>query len=79
MLRIIEGGAKTGKSTWVQTELLRLARQEGENTLLLFVPEQFSFETERAYVEALGLSMAGRVQVVSFQRFSENICREFGG
>ena len=79
MLRIIEGGAKTGKSTWIQTELLRLARQEGENTLLLFVPEQFSFETERAYVEALGLSMAGRVQVVSFQRFSENIFREFGG
>lgn len=79
MLRILQGGAKTGKSTWVQQELLRLAKQEGENTLLLFVPEQFSFETERAYVEALGLEQAGRVQVVSFQRFSENIFREFGG
>lgn len=79
MLRIIEGGAKTGKSTWIRRELLRLAEQEDGNALLLFVPEQFSFETERAYAEALGLAKGGRVRVVSFARFAEDVFREFGG
>ena len=78
MLHIIEGGAKSGKTFLVREELLRFAKQEGES-LLLFVPEQFSFETERSYAEALGKADAGRVRVVSFARFAEDMFREFGG
>ncbi|MGI5893993.1 MAG: PD-(D/E)XK nuclease family protein [Candidatus Merdivicinus sp.] len=77
MLRIIQGGAKTGKSTRIQQELLSRAKQE--DGLLLFVPEQFSFETERTYVELLGLANAAKIRVVSFERFTDDIFREFGG
>lgn len=40
MLRLIEGGAKTGKSTRVREELLALARQEdaAPGGLVLLVP-----------------------------------------
>lgn len=80
MLRIIQGGAKAGKSFQVREELLQAALQEGaECGLLLFVPEQFSFETERSYVDALGLRDSGKIRVVSFGRFAEDIFREFGG
>lgn len=80
MLRIIEGGAKTGKSTRVREELLKAAEQEeAEGRLLLLVPEQFSFETEREYLDALGLARAGRVRVASFARFAADLFREFGG
>ncbi len=80
MLRIIEGGAKTGKSTRVREELLKAAEQEeAEGRLLLLVPEQFSFETEREYLDALGLARAGRVRVASFERFAADLFREFGG
>lgn len=80
MLRIIEGGAKAGKSTRVREELLQAAElEEAEGRLLLFVPEQFSFETEREYLDALGLARSGRLRVVSFARFAADLFREFGG
>ena len=81
MLRLIQGGAKTGKSTRVREEILSLARQEDAvpGRLVLLVPEQFSYETERAYFTALGIRQADRVLVLSFQRLAEEMFREFGG
>ncbi len=81
MLRLIEGGAKTGKSTRVREELLALARQEdaAPGGLVLLVPEQFSYETEREYFTALGIRRADRVRVLSFQRLAQEIFREYGG
>lgn len=81
MLRFILGGAKTGKSARVQEELLSLAEREetAPGTLLLLVPEQFSYETEREYFAALGIRKADRVQVLSFQRLAEETFREYGG
>ena len=67
MLQLIEGGAKTGKSTRIRQDLLALADREeiSSGELLLLVPEQFSYETERAYYHALGIRRADRVQVLS--------------
>ena len=81
MLRLIQGGAKTGKSTRVREEILSLARQEDAvpGRLVLLVPEQFSYETERAYFTALGIRQADRVLVLSFQRLAEEMFREFRG
>ncbi len=81
MLRLIEGGAKTGKSTRVREELIALARREDAvpGGLVLLVPEQFSYETEREYFTALGIRRANRVRVLSFQRLAEEIFREYGG
>ena len=72
-LRLIEGGAGSGKSRLCLEELA--ARQKAEPLgppLLLLVPEQATFGSERAYVafaaeagaEPVGASL--RVQAVSF-------------
>ena len=81
MLQLIEGGAKAGKSTRIRQDLLALADREeiSSGELLLLVPEQFSYETERAYYHALGIRRADRVQVLSFKRLSDEVFREYGG
>lgn len=64
-LRLIEGGAGSGKSRMCLEELA--ARQKEEPVgppLLLLVPEQATFGSERAYVSCVGASL--RAQAVSF-------------
>ena len=68
-------GPRTGKSTRIRQDLLALADREeiSSGELLLLVPEQFSYETERAYYHALGIRRADRVQVLSFKRLSDEV------
>ena len=47
--------------------------------LILLVPEQFSFESERALLRRLGPRLASHVQVLSFTRMAELVFRELGG
>lgn len=64
-LRLIEGGAGSGKSRLCLTELA--ARQKEQPVgppLLLLVPEQATFGSERAFVGFVGASL--RAQAVSF-------------
>ena len=60
MLRLITGGAKTGKSTRVREEILAMAEREetAEGSLIFLTPEQFSYEMERAFFTLLGLQKA---------------------
>ena len=78
MLRFVKGAAGTGKSAWIQKEIFALSKEENANIILL-VPEQFSFETEREYYELLGAERAGRVKVLSFMRLADDIFRQYGG
>lgn len=43
------------------------------------MPEQYSFESERALLERLGPQKAGSVRVLSFTRLAETVFRELGG
>ncbi|MBR4869097.1 MAG: PD-(D/E)XK nuclease family protein [Clostridia bacterium] len=73
MLHLIYGRAGFGKSH----ELYRIIEQlpEDANPILL-VPEQYSFESERAM---LGLPIGRRAEVVSFSRLCQQVFREYGG
>lgn len=79
MLRLILGRAGSGKTRLVCEELTALAYAEEQGPLLLLVPEQYSFESERTLLELLGPDRAGRVQVLSFTRLAETVFREIGG
>lgn len=80
MLRLILGRSGYGKTYRIQQELVSLARQDGPHPpLLLIVPEQFSFESERALLEMLGPRLANRIQVLSFTRLAQTVGREVGG
>lgn len=77
MLQFIFGSAKSGKTTKVFQLLGEKAATNKES--LLFVPEQFSFETERLLLEKLGDVAASRVKVLSFSSFCTEIFRLYGG
>ena len=78
MLQLLLGRSGTGKTRRVLEELTHLARQQDAPTLVLLVPEQFSFESERTQLEALGPRLAGRIRVLSFTRLAETVCRFSG-
>lgn len=77
MLQFILGRAGSGKTTEVFSRVAA-ALHDGKSPVLL-VPEQFSFETERAAVERFGMKDAARVQVLSFTRLAERVLRQVGG
>ena len=78
MLQLILGRSGTGKTSMIYETLCDLAKQ-GRERLILLVPEQFSFESERALLRRLGPRLASHVQVLSFTRMAELVFRELGG
>jgi ATP-dependent helicase/nuclease subunit B len=66
MLHLIIGRARSGKTTYVHN-LIQDFIKSGQQDIILLVPEQFSFQTERAMLEHLGPLNAGRVEVLSFR------------
>ncbi|HJD23448.1 MAG TPA: helicase, partial [Firmicutes bacterium] len=78
MLQLVLGRSGAGKTEWVYRTLCGLAKA-GRTGLILLVPEQFSFESERALLERLGPRLSGTVQVLSFTRLAEQVFREAGG
>ncbi len=77
MVRLILGEAGTGKTELVYRQL-RQSVEEGRRAILL-VPEQYSFEAEKAVYQRLGAVLALRVEVLSFTRLSNLVFRECGG
>ncbi len=78
MLRFIFGRAGSGKTYEVRNKLKGLARS-GKEKLMLLVPEQSSFENERAMLRLLGAKDARKVSVMSFSRLVDAVQRECGG
>lgn len=78
MLRLLIGPSGSGKTHTVLSRLDALTEQGQENILWL-VPEQHSFESERALLSRLGPQRAVTVQVLSFSRLAERVFRQVGG
>lgn len=78
MLCLILGRAGSGKTYTIRQTLCDLARQ-GSQKLMLLVPEQYSFESERAMLRLLGAKDEQNVQVVSFTRLADLVFRRYGG
>ncbi len=77
MLEFILGTSGSGKTGALYN---RISREiESGKKVMLLVPEQYSFESERALFDRLGeLKMRG-VEVLSFKRLANNVFREYGG
>ncbi len=78
MLQLVTGRSGSGKTEYVRGLLGGLA-QQGEDRLLLLVPEQFSFDTERAMLQRFGNRDAQNVEVLSFTRLADFVFRDIGG
>lgn len=77
MLKFIFGRPASGKTYNVLNTVKKLA-ESGKNTVLI-VPEQFSFESERAVLKTLGDKAALSVSVMSFSRLCDEVGRAVGG
>lgn len=75
MLEFVLGRAGTGKTTRLREWLAA----EKTAPVILVVPEQYTFETERALLEAYGVETANRVKVYSFTRLAEAAFLRYGG
>lgn len=77
MLRFILGRAGSGKTEYVRN-LLSEKLQKGERDLLLIVPEQFSFETEREMLKKVGARQMLNLEILTFSRLAENVLATLG-
>ncbi len=77
MLQFIFGRPASGKTYTVLQKIKELT-QKGEESVLI-VPEQFTNESERAVLNAVGDKFALYVKIVSFTRLYDEIGRKIGG
>lgn len=75
MLRPILGRALSGKTTYIRNIIAEKVNA-GENVILV-VPEQFSFESEKAIIELLGAKKAAAMKIFSFSSLAKRILDEY--
>ena len=77
MLRFVMGRAASGKTTTIH-QMIKKQVDENEQVILL-VPEQNTFETEKAMLELFGGGFMSKVTVLSFTRMCEQAGQLYGG
>lgn len=78
MLHFVTGRAGSGKTSFIQNRLSQLAKG-GKGGMILIVPEQFSFESERSMLSLLGAKDALNIEILSFSRLAECVFAQVGG
>lgn len=77
VLRLIFGRSGSGKTRRIRELAGRAAKRGGQ--VFVVVPEQFSFESERALYRELGAQTSLAVEVLSFTRLANLVFRACGG
>ena len=77
MLNLIFGRSKSGKTTYVNQKVVELAKK-GENRILVIVPDQVTFETEKSYLSLLGAKLSQNVLVLGFSRMCDYVFETTG-
>ncbi len=75
MFHLITGRSGSGKTEQLRAALGTLAA-EGNSRLILLVPEQYSFDNERYMLEKFGDAVAQNIEVLSFTRLADFVCKE---
>ncbi|PRR78308.1 ATP-dependent helicase/deoxyribonuclease subunit B [Clostridium liquoris] len=78
-LRFIYGRSGSGKSYYCFKDIKRKIESNEKNPLILLVPEQFSFQSEKNLIHYIGEEAISRAQVLSFKRMAYKVFNEVGG
>lgn len=78
MLQFVLGRAGSGKTEYLR-KLLADRSLTGAGGCVMLVPEQYSFETEKAMLRLAGPVRANAIHVYSFTRLAETVFRREGG
>ncbi len=76
MLHLIIGRIGCGKTQRIYSEIEKRV-DSGERDILLIVPEQYSFETEKNIVVQMGAEKADKVSVFSFTFLAKHLLKMF--
>lgn len=77
MLHLITGRSGSGKTEYLLQVLGTLA-QSGNDQLLLIVPEQYSFDSERSVLKHFGNRTGQNITVLSFTRLADYVFKKLG-
>lgn len=77
MLHLVIGRIGCGKTQKIYSEIEKLV-DLGKRDILLLVPEQYSFETEKNIVSLMGAQKADSVSVFSFTFLAKYLLKMFG-
>ncbi len=75
MLTFVLGRSSSGKTTYVRN-LLAEKVNDGRKCFLI-VPEQFSFESEKAVIELLGAKKADEIDIFSFTSLAKKVLDQY--
>ena len=78
-LRFIYGRAGKGKSTYCIDQIKKRVNGNKKQKLILLVPEQLSFQSEKKVIEAIGGVGLNNVYVITFKRMAYWVFKECGG
>lgn len=78
-IRFIYGRAGTGKTSFCLNDIKRKLSDGKSHPLILFVPEQFTFEAEKYLLDTIEKDEKIRAQVLSFKTLANRVFTEVGG
>jgi ATP-dependent helicase/nuclease subunit B len=78
-LRFIFGRAGSGKSHYCLDEIKSRLEEGAKHKLVMLVPEQFSFQSERNLLRAVGATGITKAEVLSFKRLCHRVFDQVGG
>lgn len=78
MLQFILGRSGSGKTEYLRRTISDLASSSPAPCLML-VPEQYSFETEKAMLRLAGPQLANSIGIYSFTRLADSVFHRLGG
>lgn len=77
MLNFILGKSRTGKTSYVINLLAKLS-ENGNKKIMIIVPDQVSFDTEKSFLKLLGPKLCRNIQVFGFTRLCDYIFSQTG-
>lgn len=78
MLRFILGKSGSGKTEYIYEQIAEKT-DNGEENIVMLIPDQSSFETEKALLQRLGANKAKKVNVFGFNRLCDFVFEKTSG
>lgn len=78
-IRFIFGRAGSGKSYYCLNQIKKKLNNDKNNKLILLVPDQYTFQTEKKLLENIGEKALLRAEVLSFKRMATRVFDKCGG
>ena len=78
-IRFVFGRAGSGKSYYFLNQIKKKLTNDKNNKLIMLVPDQYTFQTEKKLLEYVGEKALLRAEVLSFKRMATRVFDKCGG